>query len=166
MKKYSFAFLLAVGLCACSGKKEEASNDLQQEVHNHNVDPHHAHGDERVAEVMAIHDSIMPKMQDLHNLKKEFTLRIEKADSTLAKGANALAKSEKKSAEQLKLQLEQADEAMMDWMHHYNADTLDQLDSEKATLYVAEQKKKIEQVRDLMKATQQQAEKFLQKDKQ
>lgn len=166
MKNHLLLFLLIIGMSACTSKPQETSEAAQEEVHNHDADHHHDHGDPRVAEVMAIHDSIMPRMQDLLNLKKELVAQIGKADSTLNKGNNALAKAEKKEGEAIKQRLEQADEAMMEWMHQYNADTLDQLDTEKAALYVADQKRKIVNVRDLMNSTQREAEKFLRKDKQ
>jgi hypothetical protein len=166
MKNNALIFCLIISVCACTGSNQNSSDTHQEEIHNHADGGHHSHGDHRAFEVMAIHDSIMPKMQDLFNLKKQLVARIAKADSANGKGANTLAKAEKQEAEAIKSRLEQADESMMDWMRNYNADTLDLLDAEKAADYLAEQKRKIIDVRDRMTSVQRDAEKFLQKDKQ
>jgi formate dehydrogenase maturation protein FdhE len=58
------------------------------------------------AEVMAVHDSIMPKMSDIHSLKKELNQHAESGSRDQVLSAiNGLDK---------------ADEAMMDWMANFN----------------------------------------------
>lgn len=81
-----------------------------------------------VDEVMAIHDSVMPKMGDMRRVRKSL---LDKAaatpDSTLADLLTQKAD-----------QIDSAHESMMSWMRQFNP------------LYFEEQRESIRQVKDLM----------------
>ncbi len=62
--------------------------------------------EQRHAEIMIIHDEVMPKMSDIYKLKKALK-EIEQTEASL----------------KLIKELEDADEAMMSWMHQYKKPT-------------------------------------------
>ena len=123
---------------------------------SHPIAEHNGHDmtsmtDPRIAELMAIHDSIMPQMSTIMDLKLKLKNKIAKLDTlNSSKPADGL-KAKKKQALAMLTKLEVADNSMMNWMHQYKADTLINLDPEKKTAYLTEQKQKIEIVRDQMK---------------
>ncbi|MEZ0611413.1 hypothetical protein ACAW74_23075 [Fibrella sp. WM1] len=91
-------------------------------------------------EVMALHDSIMPAMSELIQLRRAVAEKIAKAtgptkDEGLTIGS----------------QLRQADDHMMGWMHRYKGDTLTKLSQDSALTYLRTQQAEIRQVRDQMK---------------
>lgn len=87
-------------------------------------------------EVIAIHDEVMPKMTDIHQLKKGLQSKLSpEVDS------NRLLN--------LILELEQADEAMMSWMDQYDAPDLTQ-PKEQNMLYLNQQKEKMIEVKNKM----------------
>ena len=79
-------------------------------------------------EVMAVHDSIMPKMSDIHDLKKE-----------LKAFAESPAKDQVMSAIG---DLDKADEAMMEWMANFKTPE----DKAQLETYLNNQKTQINQV--------------------
>lgn len=90
-------------------------------------------------EVMSIHDEVMPEMGPLMNLKKQLKDTISHLDS----GNQAIADS-------LTLivgQLEEADEAMMQWMRNYSPPPED-MKQEEALQYLQLKKEEILEVRD------------------
>ncbi|MDQ1090417.1 viral A-type inclusion protein [Siphonobacter sp. SORGH_AS_1065] len=102
-------------------------------------------------EVMAIHDSIMPRMSELMDLQETLTLELTQTDSLLAAHpADSALISRQSQLQRLIANLKGADQAMMHWMHEYNADTLTKLEAKQADLYLQNQKKAIETVRDQM----------------
>lgn len=123
---FSLCLLVAISF-ACGSKKEEAKTEETATT----SDPV-----KQLEEmVMAQHDSSMKLMGDIVRLKK---LVNEKA------AGNAAGKV-------LTDSLTTADDAMMDWMHQYNGDTLGKLDQTKALDYLNGQKKSIDQVQMRMK---------------
>ncbi len=74
------------------------------------------------AQVMKVHDDVMPKMTDLATAKKELSVALENgADST--KVFEYLAK------------IDEADEAMMVWMDEYESPSESTSETEKLTYY-------------------------------
>ena len=129
--------------------------------HNHGARHEHATGSSQSAtaalegEVLAIHDSVMPKMSDIMRLKKAVSAKVEQADQATLKQRGLT----------LRRQLDEADRAMMDWMHQYNADTLAKLDQAKATEYLRAEKVKIERVQTQMQTSIAGAEEFVKASK-
>lgn len=65
--------------------------------------------DQLYKEVMAVHDEVMPKMSQIHKLKKELRNHLESAEE-----------SQKQEILDQITYLQKADDAMMDWMHDLN----------------------------------------------
>lgn len=103
-------------------------------THDHHAKPQ---GNEALyQEVMAVHDEVMPKMDEIYKLKE------------------ALRKQMTNPAEQPEIQttitnLDSASALMFTWMNQFNPPA-DSEGVEKAKAYLEEEKKKIEQVRDAM----------------
>lgn len=115
----------------------------------------------------AIHDEIMPKIDDVMKLKKQLTQRITSLDSLKAAGsatATLRVDEEKEQAMRLSRNLVVADSLMMNWMNTYNGDTLAKLSSEKALGYLAAQKDQITDVKTKFKTSIDQAKQFLGKN--
>ena len=99
----------------------------------------------RYQEVMAVHDEVMPKLQDIISLQENFKVRIDsltEIDSTLA----VLEELTK-----LNNDLASADKSMMDWMHQFNSKiNSNDVSDEVAMAYLEEQKVKILEVKERM----------------
>jgi len=99
----------------------------------------------RYQEVMAIHDEVMPKLQDIISLQENFKIRIDsltEIDSTLAV---------LEELNNLNNDLAGADKSMMDWMHQFNSKiNSNDVSDEVAMTYLEEQKVKILEVKERM----------------
>jgi regulator of replication initiation timing len=95
-------------------------------------------------QVMDIHDEVMPKMQDLYTLKKELQDKIDQN--------KGMAEEQKKELEQVIAALDSTNNAMMDWMHHFNP-LPDSADQELAREYLENEMESIMKVRDLTTET-------------
>ena len=115
-------------------------------------------------EVFAIHDEVMPKIDDIMKLKKKLKQRIALLDSLKATGSATAAvrtDEEREQASRLSRSLIVADSLMMDWMSHYNGDTLAKLSSDDALLYLGAQKDQITDVKTKVNTSIEQAKQFL-----
>lgn len=158
MKSQILVTLTILCLLACNTKKEESNKMKSHDAHSQG----HGITDDRTKELMAIHDSIMPAMGKLMDLKKKISNEIKYTDSLTAIKKSKILTDRKEKALQIQTQLEKADEEMMHWMHQYKADSLDKLDEEKAAVYVADQKQKIISVKNLMQKSIGDAQFFIQ----
>ncbi len=85
-------------------------------------------------EVMVIHDEVMPKMSDIHRAKKKLRkLKNEENEELITLQVQAL---------------DEADEAMMSWMHDFDKPDLGTLEQD--LQYLSAEKEKISKVSDLM----------------
>lgn len=168
MKNYILTLFITCSLVGCSEKKAD-SNVTNTSEHETSAHQHEVHvqgeGDPRAKEVMAIHDSIMPAMSTIMELKAKIAHQIKSTDSLLTKKSDVTLKKRRSQATSIQTQLEKADDEMMGWMHQYHADTLEKLDEKSAADYLSAQKIKIEAVRVLMKESIENAESFLQETK-
>lgn len=117
-------------------------------------------------DVFALHDEVMPKMDDVMKLRKQLKQRIAALDSVKATGSATAAlrtNEEKEQALLLSRNLNNADSLMMGWMSHYNGDTLVQLSSEEALKYLTEQKDQIIDVNTKVNSSIEQTKQFLAK---
>jgi uncharacterized lipoprotein YehR (DUF1307 family) len=115
-------------------------------------------------DVFAIHDAVMPKIDDVMRLRKQLNKRIAALDSVEASGSTAGAvrtDEEKEQARLLSRNLANADSLMMYWMSHYNGDTLTKLSTEDAMRYLSNQKDQITDVQTKLKTSIDQARQFL-----
>lgn len=99
------------------------------------------------AEVMSIHDEVMPKMGTLMNLKKQLKVKVNELDS----GSN------KRDSLTLLIQgLEEADEEMMQWMRNYKKPS-EEMSDEHAIEYLKQEKNKIEEVKEKINSSEEAA---------
>lgn len=96
--------------------------------------------------VMAIHDEVMPKMSDIHTLKK----KIKKSKSSTTDEAMDLLK-----------QLKDADEGMMSWMHQFKLPS----DDKATTSYLKNELTKVQKVADDINNSIAKAKKYLNENK-
>lgn len=117
-------------------------------------------------EVFAIHDEVMPKMDDVMKLRKQLRQRLVSLDSLKASGSAAAAvrtDEEREQVTRLSRNLNDADSLMMGWMSHYNGDTLAKLSSDDAMRYLADQKDKITDVKTKLNTSIEQSRQYLDK---
>lgn len=107
MKKYFLTALVICALISCS------KNNDDQDAGHETESPLNA----QTKEMLAIHDSIMPRMDQLMELKTLLKKDVKATDSLLlVKPAEDL-KAHKEEALRITMVLDSADRAMMDWMH-------------------------------------------------
>ena len=116
--------------------------------------------DERVEEteeeVLAIHDEVMPKLNDINALKKQLSAKITELDSLQQEGVSSTTLAEQRmKALELSQELTTADSLMMDWMHQYRGDSAKALPAGDALVYFRIEKDKI---LDVQKRTNQSLE--------
>lgn len=115
-------------------------------------------------EVFAVHDEVMPKIDDVMKLKKQLKQRIASLDSLKANGSAATTvrtDEEREQALRLSRNLTVADSLMMDWMSRYNSDTLTKVSPDDALRYLDEQKTQITDVKTKVNRSIEQARQFL-----
>lgn len=166
MKILLINILALLVLAGCNSENKNSSHTDTTTTHDHSGHDHGSHvaSDPRVAEVMSIHDSIMPQMSAIMDLKQKITANLKTTDSLLAVKSTDALKKRKEEALALYIKLDKADKEMMNWMHQYKADTLEKLGKEEATAYIADQKQKIEAVRNQMNKSITDARAFLDKN--
>ncbi len=101
-----------------------------------------------IDEVMAIHDEVMPKMDDIMTLKSSLDSAIKVSPDSV-------------KAKQLYSALDSADNQMMDWMQAYNPDQVKGKSEEEVTKYYADEKAKISSVKELTNKSIEEAKGFL-----
>lgn len=118
--------------------------------------------EETEEEVMTIHDEVMPKMQDVMNLKKQLSAKLLELDSLQQEGvsSNTLAEQKMKALE-LSRDLTLADSLMMDWMYQYRGDSAKALPAGDALLYFRLEKDKISDVQKRTNQSLEAAREFL-----
>ena len=102
--------------------------------------------------VMDTHDEVMPRMGEIERLKRELRDKISKTPDMILE--------RKEKLEQIISNLDSANRSMMDWMHKFNPlpDTADQ---EKAKTYLESEMTRIENVKELMLQSIQEANEAL-----
>lgn len=156
MKKYLLIAFTVSYLYSCNKTNET------KEGHHHDAK---TPLNEQTEAMLAIHDSIMPHMDKLMDLKKEIKNDLKITDSLLVLKSTEALKTRKEEALKITSQLDSTDKAMMNWMHEFKFETLEKLDKTQAVAYVADQKKKIESVRAQMNKSLSDANQFIEKTK-
>lgn len=129
---YTASIVLVVSLLSCSGGSGSTSS---------------AEG--LYKEVMAIHDEVMPRMDDIYRIQTRLKKELEDAEN--------LPEEKRKELEEKILRLEEASRSMMVWMREFNP-AIDSLDEDGIRAYYKQQKDKIEQVKEDMLSAIQAAE--------
>lgn len=120
--KHLFLWPLMVLFLACGPSKKQKEDQLRSEV-------------------MAIHDEVMPRTEEMYRLRKRLQAM---ADSLLKQDmTDTLLRHE---IERLIFKLRKADDSMMSWMHNYNGGA-GLYDHDEVMRYLQEEKTKIEAVR-------------------
>lgn len=105
--------------------------------------------DKLKSETIAIHDEVMPKMDDVMKLKK-----------SLREAKDSVSTEENQTIQELIISLEESDKAMMNWMRNYNPQMEDMTDGEKIE-YLKNQKSSIQEVSEQMKNSISDAKNYL-----
>ena len=96
--------------------------------------------DELFAEVMAIHDEVMPEMGDIRRTRKALLDKLENTTD------DAVGKVLQEQADKL----DESHEAMMGWMRQFDPTLGDTVSDSAYNEYLVDQKQKMIEVRDLM----------------
>jgi hypothetical protein len=131
LRSLFFLCLAILSSCAQSNKHED---------HNHEATGSDNPNQPLYDQVMDIHDEVMPRSEDIYQLKKELQEKIASTPDLIAE--------KKKELEMMIAELDSADQSMMDWMHHFRP-LPDSADQEKAREYLESEMEKIKKVRDL-----------------
>ena len=135
MKSLIIAFFLLV-LVSC-GKTDHSNHESGEAISGN---PNQA----LYEEVIDIHDEVMPKMEDIYGLKKALEEKIANTpDLTVEKKAEF---------EQMIASLDSANNAMMNWMHHFTPQP-DSADRENVREYYETEIENIKKVRDITNET-------------
>lgn len=111
--------------------------------------------DEKRAEVIAVHDEVMPKMGQLKSFEKK---ALQKAEEFAAMDTvNAVKVQEMKD---LALELDQAYEAMFVWMRQYETEDGER-SPEEVKIYLDEQMVSVSEVNQIMKSVLTKADSLL-----
>ncbi len=132
-------------LIACGKTSEHVGHDIDGD--NDSDSPNQA----LYNQVMDIHDEVMPKMEDIYKIKKDLLEEIANTPGMPAE--------QKKDLENMISTLDSANNAMMDWMHHFNPKT-DTTDEEAGREYLETEMERIKKVRDLTNETLDKAKKL------
>ena len=100
-------------------------------------------------QAMEVHDEVMPKMEDIYQLKRNLQEQIANTPDMVVE--------RKKQLEQIISNLDSANNAMMDWMHKFNP-LPDSTDQELAREYLESEIERVKKVKELMVESIQKAE--------
>jgi len=141
-KYLSIGLFLLVG-CGKSGQHE-----------NHDQDDDSANNPNQALydQVMDIHDEVMPKSDEIYNLKKEIKDKLTSTPD--------LSSDKKEKLNQIVAELDSADHSMMDWMHKFKP-LPDSANQELAREYLENEMERIKIVRELINGSLQKAKEEL-----
>lgn len=145
MKKNILAITLITILAACAGQDKDKILELE-------------------GQVLTIHDEVMPQMEEIMTLKMKLSKKMVQLDSLQDEGVtgNSLAEERIKAAD-LNQRLNEADKLMMSWMNEFRGDSAKKLQSDQAVLYFENEKKKIDEVKQVTIKSINDAKSFLEK---
>jgi hypothetical protein len=138
MKTYGLLMVVALLLVNCGKKGEESAH------HDHEAMDGENPNQVLYNQVMDVHDEVMPKMEDLYNLKKDLQEKIANTPG--------LVEEERKKLEERIIVIDSVSKLMMDWMHEFNP-LPDSTDQEAARAYLESEMEKIKKVKDAMLET-------------
>ncbi len=139
-KMLTVAALAAATLSACTNPKEQEKKQLEEKV-------------------MAVHDEVMPKMGTIRNLQNTLKGMVATEMEDTASIDSAMITM----AETHQQALEDAHNAMMDWMAAYNPPTAEQT-AEDAVNYLQEQEVSVNEMATQMKTAISEATAFVEKN--
>lgn len=115
------------------------------------------------AEILHIHDEVMPQLEDLNHYAGEIRSKIVQLDSLQQEGVSSNTHAEQRlKANDLLARLQEADSLMWAWMRGYEADSAKALADEAATMrYFENEKQKILTVQEKTENSIREAQSFL-----
>lgn len=135
--KIFFTKLLFVSVLVLMGCQKKSHENEAHEQASEAID--NSGNEALYNEVMKVHDEVMPKMNDIYNLKQELSKKL--ADSI------KLTDEKKNEIENTISKLDSANESMMVWMRQFNP-IPDSLGEEKAREYLESEMEKVKKVRE------------------
>lgn len=105
------------------------------------------------AEVIGVHDEVMPKMDKIMQLKAQLEQSIREINDSTSSDTLVITRN-------LIADLEEADAAMMVWMRNYDP-MMENMTEEQKLLYLEGEKKDIQMVKQQMLSAISQSEEFL-----
>jgi len=144
MKIQAKYLLVALFLVAGCGKSSQHEHPDHEASYNN---PNQALYDQ----VMDIHNQVMPKSDEIYQLKKEIKDKLT---------ASNLTSGQRKQLEQIVSELDSADHSMMDWMHKFKP-LPDSANQELAREYLENEMERIKNVRELINGSLQKAKEEL-----
>lgn len=127
MTRFNSLLLALVLVTACSGprdKQERKEDNSNQSLYE---------------KVMGVHDEVMPRMDEIHKLKRQLQETI--------KNSKDLAEEKRKELEQKITLLDSASKAMMNWMHEFRPE---EFKGDSLRLYLEKEMERVTKVKDLM----------------
>ncbi len=144
LKISNWFFLLSIIiLISCNGNNKEKEKLKEREI------------DSLKAEVIGVHDEVMPKMDKIMQLKAQLEQHIEEITDSTSSDSLVIVRN-------LLSDLNEADAGMMVWMRNYDP-MMDDMSHEEKLLYLEGKNKDIQQVRQQMLSAIAQSEEFLEK---
>jgi len=126
MKKVIFLLFMVATATACSNEQKEQKDAL-------------------MAEVMAAHDEVMPKMGELRKTAKDLQAKADSLSTLTDQDFAAEISTLRQTAERI----EDANEGMMEWMRQFEMPDNEAPIAE-VLVYLKDQKEKIDKVKDEM----------------
>lgn len=113
-------------------------------------------------EVLAIHDEVMPRMDEIMSLQSKLVKKMASIDSLQQEGASSTTLAEQRlKAFELNRQLKTADSLMMNWMYAYRGDSAKGLQPAEAMAYFEKEKEKIIKVKETTNSSIEDVKTFL-----
>jgi hypothetical protein len=113
-------------------------------------------------EVLAIHDEVMPKMDEIMSLQSKLVKKMASIDSLQQEGVSSTRLAEQRiKAFELNRLLKTADSLMMNWMYTYRGDSAKGLQPAEAMLYFEKEKEKIVKVKETTNSSIDEVKMFL-----
>jgi regulator of replication initiation timing len=139
---------LSIALFLLAGCGQSSQHEHHEEEDAASNNPNQALYDQ----VMDIHNEVMPKSDEIYQLKKEIQDKIASSSNLTA--------DKKKQLDQLIAELDSADHSMMDWMHKFKP-LPDSANQELAREYLENEMERIKTVRELLNGSLQKAKEEL-----
>jgi len=137
-----FTLAFSMSFMACGGEQEKSEEEIKDML----LDLEDG--------VMEVHDEVMPLINDLRKKANKLSAYLEEKGDELDEATRA-------EARQLIDRLESADESMFDWMDEWADYNRDELDTEAAKEYYANEQEKINRVADEMRSSLEDAEAYI-----
>lgn len=157
LKLICACLIIGAGIWACDSRSSWEKEDNTAHLHDLHQNHHH-----RLTGLMAAHDSIMPRIGELVQLSDSLKDKLHRLDSLPAGRGLSQSKNLTEKGTRLLKEMEEAEQLMMSWMHHFHPDTLETLEEASIEKYVAEQETGIRAVKEKMESSILEARRFLQ----